>query len=683
MADIACILHCGIYEVLVEYLDYDDVYELALVNSEWGSYLGGSFARYWQKASTEMFGLRFDLARILYNGMIVGYYGGEPEKESGERRGCVDQHGRVKSWFAYFEFLKTSELRRFLVSQRKTNKFLQSLLSNLKADLSFVNSRFALQNSASLDGEVCFVKSVQEYGRSTASSREVSVVSRSGGKYGVSAGPTSFDRVELDFGGLGRGYLWDMEVVVVTSQNVVLRSELHVDDIPHWDTGQQIMEYIAVWGLVGETNHVLLYHHRNPFHRAAGGDRAQPGGYGSRVPASPGRVKILDLKGIHYFLSSLASFAGIEMNFNEALSKMTVYVTLQVVVILDNLRSRHLLSGIECPIYSRKKTVSVAQNSEVCRPSESLKEDEVETGDGHSYWRGNKMSKDQRSGDLADFEWECGRHVSTQKSLFFSEGEEGNILESCRSVVTSSSLQHKDQLESCSRDEPDGFPEEGLSHPGFGRKPGSAPPRLVSSRCVRSHYNIELQLMDTRASIPLYLYGDLEPASGGDSGIDFAKLRVCFGRKYPSSSLIKTNCLYQAGISVIDKSTGEVVFSLIFPKSKSYYDRRMISKSKRLLKLCSYSRVYGTQVPMVDPPSRLASMPESILSKLEILIYPQKSPAVGKVSELSVSLNVQECLALFPARKFTKFLRLQGLHSHDHQHKRRVSSSPIKSIQKH
>lgn len=687
MADISCILHCGIYEEFVEHLDYEDVYELALVNSEWGKYLGGSFARYWQKASTETFGLRFDLARILYNGM-VGDGGGEAEEG---RRGCVDESGRVRSWFAYFEFMKTSELGRFLVSQKKTNKVLQGLLYNLKADLSFANSRFALQNSASLDGEVSFVKSVQEYGKSTASGKEVLEAPDTGGELlqgsrggagdGASAGLTSFDRVELDFGGLGRGYLWDMEVVSITSQNVVLRSELQTEDIPHWDAGQSIIEYVAVWGLLNETDHVLLYHHRNPFHRIAGEDGAQPGGDSSRVSVLPGAAKISDLKGIHYFLSSLGSFAGIEVDVNETLSKMTIYVTLQVVVILESLRSCHLLSGSHSRKHWGRRRVESIQD--------------LETG-GRLRWRRSKANVDSRSSGPADLECGCG-DVSAQESSFSrcSREEEGGVLDGHHPGVDSSFLQCEDRFEECclfsgSEGEEDEEVEEQKeteteteADPDFGPSTRPAPPRPISSKCSGSYYNIELQLMDTMASIPMYLYGDLEPASGRDLSRDFAELRVCFGRNYPSSSLIKTNRLYQAGISVIDKATGEIVFSLVFPKSKSYYDRRVLSTSRRFLKLCSYSRVYGTQVPVIDPPSKLASAPESVFSKLEILIHPQKSPAVGKVLELSVSLNMHECLALFPARKFRKFLRLQGLQPHFHQHKRRTSSSPIKSIQKH
>ncbi|KAH8583066.1 uncharacterized protein ELE39_000009 [Cryptosporidium sp. chipmunk genotype I] len=697
MSGISCVLYSGIYEVLVEYLDYEDVYELALVSVEWGNYLGGSFMRYWQKASTNMFGLRFDLVKLLADEVAMKNKNEEFEK--------INHSRNTKSWFGYFELLSTSELGMFLINQKKANKVLQALLYKLKVELNSANSFFSMQNLSNLEGDIAFNKFIQDYSANVSEAltypckflKEKKLKDNFiSGKDLASIGLTSFTRIELDFGGLGKGYLWDMEVTSVTSQNVILRSEFQIKDVPYWDLGKLMMEYIAVWGIVNENEHVLLYHHKNPFHNADDGVQPNSNSYQTLILSNG--TKISDLNGINYFLSSLSSFAGIEMSIDDQLSMITIYVTLQVVFILENLR-KHLSSSSKSLLYSNKQTKSI-QNLERCNINANyqFKENLVTSSNTVEYIEQENMSledshvltgkcnvKGDSGYDFLDIECEYD-NVSTQESLFFSEDEsdapEGNfiVLQPSKSSSLSLSVYCRDRFEQnpLIKDQKTYQIHSFLS---FKQKlMSSVPYKFINNRYTRSHYNIELQLMDTRASIPLYLYGDLEPSIGGKS-LDFAELRVYFGRNYPNSSFIKTNCLYQAGISVIDKATGEIVFSLVFPKSKSYYDKRTVSsKSRRLLKLCSYSRVYSTQVPVVDPPSQLTNMPESVFSKLEILIHPQKS-TIGKISELSISLNVKECLALFPVKKFKRFLSLQGFQSQD-QYKRKINS-PIKSIQKY
>ncbi|KAJ1609984.1 hypothetical protein OIY81_2185 [Cryptosporidium canis] len=669
MSAVSGILHSGIYELLVEYLDYEDVYELALVSVEWGKYLGGSFVRYWRRASTSLFGLRFDLARMLCSGVAGSH----------EELARVGRSARITSWFAYFEFLSTSELGKFLIRQKRMSEILQGLLYNLKVELNSANSRFVLQNSASLCDDVTFIKSIQEYGKKVASS-DIPVLSgihpklhacesaREGGAGQEDFSPVKerqqlsdyarFSRIELDLGGLGKEYMWSMEVASITSQHVILKSELMIEDIPRWEAARLIVEYIAVWGLVNERDHILLYHHKNPFHGTE--NAARENGNCQTLSSS----SIADLRGINYFLSSLSSFAGVEMSINEALSKITVYITIQVVVILESLQD-YLASSSDGSLLYDKQLKSI-QNPRVCDGThQDLEEDDY-------IFAGEHTRDKNQDHDIMNYEHDFD-NVSTQESLLLSE-DEMDTLDS----LACPSLPHCDRLELRP-------PKEWYhclppsSYPSFGHKSKSESLAFANNGCSGSYYNIELQLMDTRASIPLYLYGDLEPTSRVSSR-GFADLRVHFGRSYPNSSLIKTNCLYQAGVSVIEKATGETVFSLVFPKSKSYYDKRAFSRSKRLLKLCSYSRVYGTQVPIIDPPSRLTNTPESVFTKLELLIHPHKN-TIGQISELNVSLNLQECLSLFPVKKFKRFLTLQGFHSHD-LHKRRINS-PIKNIQKY
>ncbi|OII72915.1 uncharacterized protein cubi_02146 [Cryptosporidium ubiquitum] len=687
MPGISCILYSGIYEVLVEYLDCEDVYELALLSVEWGHYLGGSFIRYWQKASTDKFGFRFDLVKVLVDGVAKN---NDEFEDFGNSRS-------IKSWFGYFEFLNTSELGMFLFNQKKINEVLQVLLYKLKFELNSANSCFSIQNSSNLESVFAFNKFIEN--NTSRSNNHVSEASPFtcefwkehklkdvfiNGKDEIFFGLTSFSNIELDFGGLGKGYIWDMEVNSITSQNIVLKSEFQIEDIPYWDIGKVIMEYIAVWGLFNENEHVLLYHHKNPFHKIDNGIQLSNNCHALLL--SNGN-KISDLNGINYFLSSLSSFAGIEMSINEALSKITIYITLQVVFILENLKN-HFSSNSKNLLNSNKPIKSI-QDSDKCNINvdfkenintnnniiEGIQQDNMYLGVNNDVLAEKYKTKEYSNYDFLDFEYEYD-NLLTQKSLLLLEDGDHTLDEN--HIIPSSSLTCRDKLDSnLLRNEHSQRHKPSLL--SFRPKLKLIPFKLMNNRYTKSYYNIELQLMDTRASIPLYLYGDLEPA-GGSTNKNFAELRVYFGRNYPNSSYIKTNCLYQAGISVIDKATGEIVFSLVFPKSKSYYDRRTISKSRRLLKLCSYSRVYSTQVPVIDPPSQLTNMPESVFSKLEILIHPHKS-SLGKVSELSVSLNLQECLALFPVKKFKKFLSLQGFQSHD-QYKRRINS-PIKNIQKY
>ncbi|EAK87342.1 hypothetical protein [Cryptosporidium parvum Iowa II] len=690
MSDISCILYSGIYEVLVEYLDYEDVYELALLSVEWGNYLGGTFIRYWKRASTHIFGLRFDLIRVLTDKMFMDTKDKEFEN--------IIHSRNIKSWFEYFEFLTTSELRTLLINQKKMNKVLHDLLVKLKVELNPTNSYFSIQNSSNFEGNIGFNKFIQDYTRniSEALTYPFRPINKQNSKDHINSKDTnsteftSFNRIELDFGGLGKGYLWDMEITSITSQNIILKSEFQIEDIPYWDIGQLMIEYIAVWGIINEDDHLLLYHHKNPFHKTD--DRIHQNSNNYQTLILEHGTKISNLNGINYFLSSLSSFAGIEMSINEQLSRITIYITLQVVFILENLKN-HFSSNTKSFLYSNKQTKSI-QDSERCNIIDNFqfKENIHTCSNTVEYIEENYMhledyhlstekynSKEDSDFNLLDIECEYD-NISTQESLFLSEDEfdpfEGNL-----TLLPSSSVSsYKDHLES----NPSIEKQTKYWVPSFlSFKPKfmySIPFKCNENKYSRSYYNIELQLMDTRASIPLYLYGDLEPFIESKS-MDFVELRVYFGRNYPNSSFIKTNCLYQAGISVIDKTNGEIVFSLVFPKSKSFYDRRVVSsKSKRLLKLCSYSRVYSTQVPVVDPPSQLTNMPESVFSKLEILIHPQKS-TVGKVSELSISLNVKECLALFPIKKFKRFLRLQGFQSQD-QYKRKINS-PIKNIHKY
>lgn len=674
MSGISCILYSGIYEILVEYLDYEDVYELALLSVEWGNYLGGSFIRYWQKASTNKFGFRFDLVRVLADRAVSN-------KDELDDIGTSSRN--IKSWFGYFEFLNTSELGMFLINQKRTNKVLQALLYNLKVELNSANSSFSLQNSSSLKGVFAFSKLI-EYNANKSDINFFETLPYTcdflkekklkddliNDKDRAFFGLISFNKIELDFGGLGKGYLWDMEVISITSQNVVLKSELQIEDIPCWDIGKVIMEYIAVWGLVNENEHVLLYHHKNPFHKV--NDGIQLSSNCHTLILSNG-TKISDLNGINYFLSNLSSFAGIEMSVNEKLSKITIYVTLQVVFILENLRN-HLSSSSKCLLHTNMQIRSI-QDSETCSVSMSHFKENIITN--------CNTFQDMQQDDVFlsannMLMGKCKVKEHSNNDLFLSEDEDDTLNENHVILTSSSPVSYKDKLESklLIKEQNNSYKSSFIS---FRPKSKLIPFKYMNNRYSKSYYNIELQLMDTRASIPLYLYGDLEPTIGNINK-DFAELRVYFGRNYPSSNYIKTNCLYQAGISVIDKATGEIVFSLVFPKSKSYYDKRTVSKSRRLLKLCSYSRVYTTQVPIIDPPSKLTNMPESVFSKLEIVIHPQKS-SLGEVSELSVSLNVQECLALFPVKKFKRFLSLQGFQSQD-QHKRRINS-PIKNIQKY
>ncbi|KAK9171843.1 hypothetical protein CmeUKMEL1_17760 [Cryptosporidium meleagridis] len=691
MADILCVLYSGIYEVLVEYLDYKDVYELALLNVEWGNYIGGTFIRYWKRASTHVFGLRFDLIRALADEISMDTNDEEFENNTHSRK--------IKSWFEYFEFLSTSELRTLLINQKKINMVLQDLLVKLKVELNSANSYFSIQNSSNFEGNIGFNQFFQNYTKnvSEALAHPYRIINEQNFKDHInsedtsSTGLTSFDRIELDFGGLGKGYLWDMEITSITSQNITLKSEFQIEDIPSWDIGQLMIEYIAVWGIINKDDHLLLYHHKNPFHKSDDRIHQNCNSYQSLILANGTRIS--NLNGINYFLSSLSSFAGIEMSINEQLSKITTYITLQVVFILENLNNCFSLNS-KGFLYSNKQTKSI-QDSErnnindnfqfkenihtFCNTLDCKERNYMHLEDYHLLTK-KYNSKEDSDFNLPDIECEYD-NVSTQESLFLSEDEfdpfEGNLTVLSSSLSVSS---YKDHLESNLSIE-----KQAKYHlPSFlsfkSKFMHSIPYTCNENKCSRSYYNIELQLMDTRASIPLYLYGDLEPFIESKS-MDFVELRVYFGRNYPNSSFIKTNCLYHAGISVIDKTNGEIVFSLVFPKSKSYYDRRVVSsKSKRLLKLCSYSRVYSTQVPVVDPPSQLTNIPESVFSKLEILIHPLKS-TVGKVSELSISLNVKECLALFPIKKFKRFLRLQGFQSQD-QYKRKINS-PIKNIHKY
>ncbi|KAL3127366.1 hypothetical protein CHM_6g160 [Cryptosporidium hominis] len=692
MSGISCILYSGIYEVLVEYLDYEDVYELALLSVEWGNYLGGAFIRYWKRASTHIFGFRFDLIRVFADKMFMDTKDKEFEN--------IIHSRNIKSWFEYFEFLTTSELRTLLINQKKMNKVLQDLLVKLKVELNPTNSYFSIQNSSNFEGNIGFNKFIQDYTKNISEAltypcrpiNEQNFKDHINSKDTNSTGLTSFNRIELDFGGLGKGYLWDMEITSITSQNIILKSEFQIEDIPYWDIGQLMIEYIAVWGIINEDDHLLLYHHKNPFHKTDDRIHQNSNNYQTLILANG--TKISNLNGINYFLSSLSSFAGIEMSINEQLSRITIYITLQVVFILENLKS-HFSSNTKSFLYSNKQTsiqdskryninvnFQFKENVHTCSNTvEYIEQNYMHLEDYHLSTE-KYNSKEDSDFNLLDTECEYD-NVSTQESLFLSEDEfdpfEGNltILPSSLSLSVSSYKNHLESNPSIEEQTKYRVPSFLSFKPKFMY---SIPFKCNENKYSRSYYNIELQLMDTRASIPLYLYGDLEPFIESKS-MDFVELRVYFGRNYPNSSFIKTNCLYQAGISVIDKTNGEIVFSLVFPKSKSYYDRRVVSsKSKRLLKLCSYSRVYSTQVPVVDPPSQLANMPESVFSKLEILIHPQKS-TVGKVSELSISLNVKECLALFPIKKFKRFLRLQGFQSQD-QYKRKINS-PIKNIHKY
>ncbi|KAF7458460.1 hypothetical protein HWI79_924 [Cryptosporidium felis] len=616
MVGVLEVLYTGIYEVLIEFLDLEDVHELTSVSLEWRRFLGGSFQRFWRRASVHKFGLRFDLVRILEDCKYILEEGVEQRP-----RGLT-----VKNWFSYFDILSSSDLSKFLINQRKINMSLVKLLYTLKIEGNTANTRFALQNSPNIGAVIDSVGSLGGYFEkflplSDYSERVTSICEilrendKTVGDFNSEESVKGFSKIELDLGGLGRGYLWEMNVVSVTSQSILVRSEFHLDDLPYWDTGKILIEYVAVWGLIRGKEHLLLYHHKNPFHNNFQSQSIPQ--YSALM--LPDNAITSNFDGINYFMSNLGSFAGIEMSFDDKSSKFTIYVTLQVSIIMESL-SRYLSNS--CDLYRLERS-----------KSNESQENEANFGEDLSY---------------LDFELE---NTSTQDSFPFSEDENFPIPPGGES---------QDQ-------DPSGAFE--LTLP------------FLAVAAPKSKYNIELQLMDGGANIPMYLYGDLEPISR-KLNTDFAELRVHFGKSYPNSSLIKTNCLYQAGLSIIDKLTGEIVLSMVFPRSKSYYEKRNTSKSRRLLRFCSYARIYGVHVPIIDPPSFLTTKPESVLSKLEILIRPHRNNSLGKISELSLYLNVQECMALFPVKKLKRFLKTQCYQFQESQNKRKLNS-PIKRIHKH
>ncbi|KAH8740823.1 hypothetical protein FG386_003062 [Cryptosporidium ryanae] len=643
------IVYGGLYYKLVEYLNIDDVYELASLNDVWKFFLGHSFQTYWEKASVSTFGLRYDLLRVVYR---YNY-----------------------SWFSYYEYLINSDLRVFLANQRNVNKMLLGILNNLKFDNNEVNTLFSLQNR-SINDDISSKQSLVIQGNT----KFCDVITRNCNyhlnKESNITIKNYIEKIQLDLGGLGNGYLLDMKIASITSQNIVLTSECKLEDIPYWNIGKMLIEYIAVWGIVNEDDYILLYHHKNPFHNKKNEFKLFENGYsvqdlsvsssGSTNNSSSSQSLSLslydslsflrlpylkhkqgNLGGINYFLSNISGFAGLDMKIDDIQNRIKIDITVQ---------TNQVLSNVIQNIYSKNNDIK-EENDDIKSTQDTANNNEDENEDLNiTIYSNNSYNNNINSGDKSNLEFSLlPRKITIPRYSF---------LENSRLLF-------------------------------------SSPPYL----------NIELQLKDNISGVPLYIYGEILDSKIYDMNSlnnfcinpninlsyntnilnndnvqiekiknEFRKMRFSFTKN--DSSLIKINCLYDIGISIIDKLTGEIVLNICFPKSKSYYERKSNNqKYRKLLKLCSFSRIYGTHVPIVDPPYCLANKPESILSKLEILIDNDKN-AFGRISEASILLNMHECKTLLPSKKFKRIFGYNNHNISSNSDSKKKSTSPIKKIYK-
>ncbi|KAK6589611.1 putative apicomplexan-specific [Cryptosporidium xiaoi] len=662
------IIYGGLYYNLVEYLDIDDVYELALINDVWRFFLGHSFQKYWEKASINIFGLRYDLLKVIYR---YNY-----------------------SWFSYYEYLINSDLRVFLANQKKVNKMLLGILNNLKFDDNDVNTLFSLQNRPTYD-EIDSNQSLAILGNTKFSNLIVRNNNYYINKENNIIIKNYIEKIELDLGGLGKGYLLEMKITSITSQNIVLTSECKLDDIPYWNIGKMLIEYIAVWGIVGENDYILLYHHKNPFHKKNSikdlfvNNSSQGSSVSSfdneNIPSlsqslslslynsqtsflslSYYKSKQSNLGGINYFLSNISGFAGLDMKIDEIQNKIKIDITVQTNLILSNIIQN---------IYSKTEIDKMDDSNHKDLKEESY---EASINDEIKSTQDTANNSDDEDNDLNIAV--CNNHDTNMNNNVISNLESSFLLK--KTVLPHYSSFNNSRLLF------------------------SSPPNL----------NIELQLKDNISGVPLYIYGEIlntcnkvYDVNGSDNvnintnvylshntntlnsdniyieknNDGFRDIRFSFRNN--NSSLIKVNCLYDIGISIIDKLTGEVVLNISFPKSKSYYEKRCNNqKYKKLLKLCSFSRIYGTHVPIIDPPYCLADKPESVLSKLEMLIDDKNT--FGRISEVNISLNMNECKTLLSSKKFKRIFgysnNSSNINSNFGTDNKRKPTSPIKKIYK-
>ncbi|EEA05795.1 uncharacterized protein CMU_028050 [Cryptosporidium muris RN66] len=545
MVHFSSILYTGIYNILIDHLGLDDVLELTLINKDWKLLLGDMNQKYWYKVAIQKFGLRVEF--LVFNKQI--------------------------NWYSYFRCLNYSYLCKFLQNQNKYNEILLNSLKDVIVEHSRMCGFSFVQEQDYTFKDILYCKQesyLEETNTINNRCIDENLLYR------------KLKRIELDLGGLGNGYIWNMEVLSITSQNITLKAECIQSRIPNWEMGQIIMGYIAVWGVVNEDNYILLYHHKNPFHNYL---------------INTENINSSNLYGMKYFMSPISVFAGLQIILEKSEDKITFLITLHTTQIIET-------------IYDYMTSIQTQNN----------------------------------------------RYCDSSVLLYFSDYSEymKNINEIQYKFSTDISNKHIKSIN--------------INHPNITK---NETPLFLQE--TNSLY-IQLQIMDQRYN-PQYIYGILK-CKHISSNFTHLEAYINLNKQ---SNIIDMTQFYDIGVAIIDSSNGETVLGIIFPKMCSYYNKKY-KKSKKVVILYSFSRLYGTHVPIIDPPCFLTCKPNSILTRLEVIILPKKNK-FGRIAKVKISLNIQECKALLSYKRFKRIIGL-SYNSQVNLLNNRKPNSPKKFIEK-
>ncbi|KAL7066428.1 hypothetical protein ACR3K2_31230 [Cryptosporidium serpentis] len=545
MTHFSSILYTGIYNILIDLLGLDDVLELTLISKDWRSLLGDMNQKYWYKVSIQKFGLRIEF--LVFNKQV--------------------------NWYSYFRCLNYSYLCKFLQNQNKYNGILLNSLKDV-----IVEHSSMCEPSFSQERDYTFKDIL--YCKQESNLEEIDTINN---RYiDENLIYRKLKRIELDLGGLGNGYIWNMEVLSITSQNIILKAECIQSKIPNWEMGQIIMGYIAVWGVISEDNYILLYHHKNPFHDYL---------------INTEDTNSSNLYGMKYFMSPISVFAGLQIILEKSKDKITFLITLHATQMIET-------------IYEYMSSIQT-QNNRYCDSSVLLY--------------------------FSDYS-ECVKNVN-EIQYNFSKDISNKYIKSininCLNITKNETL----------------FLQE------------------------TSSLYIQLQISDQGYNPPQYIYGILK-CKHTSSNFTHLEAYISLNKQ---SNIIDMTQFYDIGVAIIDSSTGETVLGIAFPRMCSYYNKKY-RKSKKVVILYSFSRLYGTHVPIIDPPCFLTCKPNSILTRLEVIILPKKNK-FGRIAKVKISLNIQECKALLSYKRFKRIIGL-SYGSQVNTLNNRKPNSPKKFIEK-